>query len=551
MSWTADQSSLLSLLLDEVVGTQEMIDIRQDCCRLWESLRSAQRYSLNYFTGSAAEGLELPGSDLDFMGDVNIDLNAKVFQTIHEIDETNLYTILVLCTENVPPGFALLQCVNICSHSTFPPCFKNINDIPYVSSDKFIQCFFDYYNLFPGSFQETRKRQGPSIERWSLYDDESKSGTDNVPCFHCTFWPNGALEWTQRPRYFGWPSSHDLSSIISFGCHIVPIGHPLSKTKSEEWRISFSVAERTLVWSFNHVQMQCYAVMKIIFKEFIKLKCSPQNYVLCSYFIKTFLFWTYETTNSYFWCLENFRDCVKFLLIEFSKCIHEGVLRHYFIPRFNLLSVKLTREAQTELLSLFDMVIQYDISTMRECRTLQGAMTKLLSATENRASTMSNIKRRNVLLNNGCLVDKSYHVFNECISSRLCASLSNVVDSLLPLVCKTPAKSIVLKRILQLLHMKPIMSPFSDNRKVYHLHKTIDYDALSTDISTCKLWYAFFLLKKGDYTSTLSTVNQMLSNIAPFALYCCCQNPDHWGSAEAKDLFVHSFIFTMVSYFLR
>ena len=32
MSWTPDQSSLLSLLLDEVVGTQEIIDIRQDYC---------------------------------------------------------------------------------------------------------------------------------------------------------------------------------------------------------------------------------------------------------------------------------------------------------------------------------------------------------------------------------------------------------------------------------------------------------------------------------------------------------------------------------------
>ena len=65
MSWTPDQSSLLSVLLDEVVGTQEMIDIRQDHCRLHDCIKSDD--SVNwYFTGSKAEGLNLPGSDEDY-----------------------------------------------------------------------------------------------------------------------------------------------------------------------------------------------------------------------------------------------------------------------------------------------------------------------------------------------------------------------------------------------------------------------------------------------------------------------------------------------------
>ena len=70
--------------------------------------------------------------------------------------------------------------------------------------------------------------------------------------------------------------------------NLVPVGHPHSDMQEMEWRISFSLAERALVWSFNHAQMQCYAIMKIILKEFIKVRCRPQNQVLCSYFIKTF-----------------------------------------------------------------------------------------------------------------------------------------------------------------------------------------------------------------------------------------------------------------------
>ena len=67
MPWTRQQSSLLSLLLDEVVGTQEMINMRQDFCRLYDCIRS--NHSGNrYFTGSKAEGLDLPGSDEDYAG---------------------------------------------------------------------------------------------------------------------------------------------------------------------------------------------------------------------------------------------------------------------------------------------------------------------------------------------------------------------------------------------------------------------------------------------------------------------------------------------------
>ena len=96
-------------------------------------------------------------------------------------------------------------------------------------------------------------RQGPSIESWSEFSDKSESGIDQVGSIHCLFWPDCATEWINRPRHFGWPTPHDISSIVDFGCHIVPVGHPLSTRKEMEWRISYSIAERTLVWSFNHV----------------------------------------------------------------------------------------------------------------------------------------------------------------------------------------------------------------------------------------------------------------------------------------------------------
>ena len=291
-SWTPEDSKVLSILLDEVVGNQELAEIRQDYCTLKDSLELTFKQHNRYFTGSKSEGLDLPGSDEDYMKEVNDIIHIKVTQSLDDIG-TSPYNIFLMSTDNVPPGFALLQHL----HPDLDPVYRIINEvlvyqnntgIQYLSSDLVMQHNILNNSDFP-QYQAV-KRQGPSMEVWTHFCDTSESGTDSVFSIHCAFWPQEASEWVQRPRHFGWPTLQDISSITDFGFHLVPIGHPYSESKLMEWRLSFSLAERTLVWSFNHIQIQCYAVMKIILKEFIKVQCNPQNQVLCSYFIKTFLF---------------------------------------------------------------------------------------------------------------------------------------------------------------------------------------------------------------------------------------------------------------------
>ena len=191
--------------------------------------------------------------------------------------------------------------------------------------------------------------------------DISKSGTDAVFSIHCYFWPDAAREWQPRSGEYTWPSPRYMEAIEKFGFHLVQVGHQHSDTDMMEWRMSFSVAERTIVWSFNHIHMQCYAVMKLILKEFINPHCSPPCRVLCSYFIKTFIFWEYEETDPSYWSKVNFRECVMRLLSEFGECVRSRSLRHFFIPSFNLLSVKMTDEAQVELQRMFDILLQSGI----------------------------------------------------------------------------------------------------------------------------------------------------------------------------------------------
>ena len=506
-SWTPERSATLSFLLDEVVGTAEMVKTRQDFCRLDDHLTTGVRATAVYFTGSKAEGLDLPGSDIDYMFDVNDKFNIKMVQTSQDTNDSSSRNILHVCTENVPPGFAILRLDAHCHDSLLLRVSQGINGVPHLSSVLFMRECLHNENQTNATFAI----QGPSLETWCEYEDTSESGTDYVPSLHCQFWPSGAMEWIQRPRHYGWPTSRDIADITNFGCHLVPIGHPLSLRKEMEWRISFSVAERTLVWAFNHVQIQCYAILKIILKEFIKINCNPQNYVLCSYFIKTFLFWKFENTETSFWRVGNFRDNIIFLLIEFRQCIQEGILRHYFFPRFNLLSIKLTRDAQKELLQVLGTIIQCDIAVLGECSTLRQVWSHFIT-TDGR-DEISKMRNENIVRNDECAMRYLGSLFD---------NIMNDFESIIPQtpvsLYGTPLASLALKHYAWISNISALQ-PFSTNRDVYKLHLIANNDISSVDISTYKLLYAMVLLMKGDYTACLRTVNNVLSRIPPYALY--------------------------------
>ena len=550
--WSPGRSAILSLLLDEVTGTEEVIDIRRDFCKIRELLSYSGNISPNtkeHFTGSVAEGLELPNSDRDYMQELNYIFDIEVVKHPQETYPFNKYVHL-LRTENVRPGFALLEIVN--RHRSplqlsLPiDAIEVINNVQYLSANLFAQAYFDFIKIRSATLSTSiiYRRQGPSVEQQysKVYE-----GTDLVPSIHCSFWPDVANEWSQRVRHYEWPTHSTISSIISFGFHLVPVGHPHSETKLTEWRISFSLAERSLVWSFNHVQLQCYAVMKIILKQFIKKKCSPQNQVLCSYFIKTYLFWKFETIDLNFWRVDNFRECITYLIIQFVNCIRDGIIRHYFIPDFNLLSVKLTREAQSELLQLFDIVIQYDVRILKECRTLRSVWSKFLSADENQISVIHNAQRSNFLNNDYFMAHKVFkaaqlflHVNHLLpflstkffpsymerfdIIRRLMQqvrynySFQNKLNQFLSIPCKTNLKIIILKQLLLEQFFRSLIETYPGNRTLYKLHRLSNNDSTSLDISRSKLWYAIVLLNKRDFMSAISIVNQALSSIPLFAL---------------------------------
>ena len=95
---------------------------------------------------------------------------------------------------------------------------------------------------------------------------------DQAFCLRYNKWPSKARQWVDRPRFCGWPPESLINNIVQRGVLLVPIGSKSDSHKDNpfEWRISFSVPEKMLIYSWNHSQIICYALLKLLLKEVIK-----------------------------------------------------------------------------------------------------------------------------------------------------------------------------------------------------------------------------------------------------------------------------------------
>ena len=528
-SLTAEQNTLLSVLLDEVTGTKEIVEMRKEHCRIHDRLMSSNEDNMKlHFTGSKAEGLDLAGSDRDIMYDIDTFYDIKVAELVRDLSQSPCANKFLLETENVAPGFTLLKSVSDTQRLFILESMCTTRNSSYLSSVRFVTL-----QALSLAFQSKNTRalksiavQGPSVEVRTEYMNACAPGDDQVSSLRCNFWPQSAKEWLDRPRPHRWPSPSNISSIRAFGCHLVPAGNPISPTKPLEWRLSFSIAERTLVWSFSYTQMHCYAVLKLLLKEFIKPRCSQASKdVLCSYFVKTFLFWQFESSDPSFWMKENMRECIMALLRGFYKCLQSGILRHYFIPSFNLLDIKLTHGVQIELLQLFDFILQRDIAILKECPSLKDVWSEFTSECEMHDIDPDALQNRRTITTETCII----RILNENsivknVALNPCVFLEESLVEMSDLIgtgCMSrPILHLVIKQLCFYISRKRLIKDLeSGNKVLYNCQRDLKENRLGTDVASCSLWLATIFFFKMDYDTTLNVINRVLSSITPFALY--------------------------------
>ncbi|XP_061166185.1 uncharacterized protein LOC133175079 [Saccostrea echinata] len=285
-------------------------------------------------SGSAREGFRLKGSDKDLMYWPN---NYRV---IWELSQSQYYNTdrqtLILCDcSDSPPGFTLLYLLSPSMVRDIQRACVRMYNRHYISSSIYrrIICSLSSFATTP---------HGPCA-----------SGTigtveyDQALCFACDSWPPSASSWIDRCH--SWPQPHVVNDIVKNGCHFVAIGHKLGNHEDHEWRISFSLAEHKLVYAMNHCQFLTYGLLKLFLREIINNGVGDDDKLLCSYHMKTAVFWVIQQNTLPHWCPQNllwgFWVCFKLIL----KWAYEGVCPNFFIPGNNMFLSKLYGKNQHQL----------------------------------------------------------------------------------------------------------------------------------------------------------------------------------------------------------
>lgn len=127
------------------------------------------------------------------------------------------------------------------------------------------------------------------------------------------------------------------------------------------------------MYSMNHCQFLTYGLLKLFLKEVINHQPNETNELLCSYHMKTTVFWAIQQNTLPHCCPQNllvgFWVCIKLLL----KWVYEGFCPNFFIPQNNLFLSKLYGSAQSRLfLQLHELYKKGFQGCLLQCSTLRS-----------------------------------------------------------------------------------------------------------------------------------------------------------------------------------
>ncbi|XP_078337375.1 uncharacterized protein LOC144626671 [Crassostrea virginica] len=332
------------------IGTPQQVAIRRDVWDISEILEhKAARHCMA--SGSRREGFRFKDSDVDIM------LWENNYRVLWDFSQATLYNTrrysLILCdSSQSPPGFTLLWLpFEEAGRVVLSSCVR-INGALCISSAKYRDILFTV----------VRGVRPDSTVHGPCSSGRSTGGLeyDYAHCFVSDFWPPCASSW--RNRCHSWPPPHVVDDITRNGSHLVAIGHKLGEHADNEWRISFSQAEQKLVNAMNHTQFLTYGLLKLFVKEINNGLCEEEK-LLCSYHMKTAVFWAIQHNAIAYWCPQNllagFWVCFKLLL----KWVYEGVCPNFFIPENNMFLNKVHGVAQrnlfTQLYGLYEKGIAF------------------------------------------------------------------------------------------------------------------------------------------------------------------------------------------------
>ena len=364
---------LYKYMCDEVVGSEKVVNSRRQFFSVFDDVCNhcgdTKWHTIS--SGSKAEGLNLPGSDFDVMC---INKNIHVYEpedVLSNCHDLKTKPALVLDFDNAVAGFTLLRIYDVRQWS------KELIDI--------------YKNRLVLSNSTWKRVMGVTgcVINGPCFSDQLGI-MDRAFSLKYTKWPSEAVQWIERSRLCGWPPESLINNIVQGGVLLVPIGSKSDSQKDNpfEWRISFSVPEKMLIYSWNHSQIICYALLKLLLKEVIK-KNENVDKLFCSYFLKTVIFWLSEELEQNVWTPHNLLNCFMLCLKRLIYWITYRYLPNYFIPQHNMIYRRIPGQSRDELLSLFHSLYDMGWGCIMLCDSLRHFFSSEISL--NSARNLRNI----------------------------------------------------------------------------------------------------------------------------------------------------------------
>ena len=348
----------LYTMMEDILGTEKVVDMRRMVMAFEQSLitagmRNDEFSESDILSGSICEGFRFVSSDLDWM---HICKDIRVIFSLPTEETYNDEQILFAERYTTKPGFALLILFNNFRDTRVTASCEPYGDGYYVSSQKWSD---NMTTIHPYA-----TRHGPCC----TYVAGTKD-VDHAHCFKSDKLPEEAYCFLQRLHKVGWPSTSALQRIVSGGCHFVAIGAKESPTEMMEWRISFSATEKILIHAMNHVQFLCYGLLKIFLKEVIDINTEIKG-LLCSYFLKTVLFWEISTGHMR-WNASNFLSCFWTCFQRLLHWINNEYCPNFFIPENNMFAGKIHGTARARLLSYLVPLYQEGYNCLLRCPSIR------------------------------------------------------------------------------------------------------------------------------------------------------------------------------------
>ncbi|CAC5366520.1 unnamed protein product [Mytilus coruscus] len=478
--------------LVERVGTEIDIRTRQRLFIISDNIENEfSSHQIKISSGSLAEGLDLPGSDIDIMY-VNKIEEADIIQNVRSIKRPIHRTTYVMETDIDHPGFTRLRLVAEKKKGSF--------FVPFAGKSLYLRV---------NPFVEMNKQSIPTMavfKHGPCLSDQNQM-IDFAFCLRSKYLPHNAIPWAYRHRR-QWPPNIVIDRIIDYGCLMVPIGPKNESNYDFLWRLSFSIAEKILVHSFNFTQLLCYGLLKLTLKNIIN-RDNDAKELLCSYFLKTALFWVSEEEDIETFQLPKLYFCFSLCLDKLISWVNICYCPNYFIPEHNMFLEKINQSNNKILLCVLESI---------KCGGIDGLITNLFQ--------LDNANHRISRTNS-----ESSSVMLEFLFYRLNGSTSAPIDiqscfkglALTESFIKSESSTFIVNAckyhyaeisqyISQLLPSPNTRDNTYNIHKRYHRHLQ---DGIKTDAVSGWLLYASFHYVIGQYNVTLRLTDYVLSRCTP------------------------------------